>query len=158
MVHQNISRGLWKQEQINLFICEQYSNMILKNLRVFSQNVWKNKILTNTVLEINKDFNIILIQEPSWSTIWSISSSMSEEDETIIGAPNHLDWVTFARNPSNNNNYPYIILYINICLTSLYFIFKNTYLTIGIFPVFPFSIRAKFSLYLTFILILTNLL
>ena len=56
--------------------------MILKNLRLFSQNVWKNKLLTDTVLEINKDFNIILIQESLWSTIWSIPSSTSKEDKT----------------------------------------------------------------------------
>jgi len=38
--------------------------MILKNLRVFSQNFQKNKFLTDIVLQINKDFNIIFIQEP----------------------------------------------------------------------------------------------
>ena len=95
--------------------------MILKNFRVFSQNVWKNKLLTNTVLEINKDFNIILIQEPPWSTIWSIPSSMSKEDKTIIRAPNYPDWVIFARNPLNDNDYPHVILYINTHLTSLCF-------------------------------------
>ena len=39
--------------------------MIVKNLRIFSQNIQKNKLLTDTLLEINKDFDIILIQEPS---------------------------------------------------------------------------------------------
>jgi len=65
--------------------------MILKNLRLFSQNVWKNKLLTDTVLEINKDFNIILIQESLWSTIRSIPSLTSKEDKTIVEVPNHPD-------------------------------------------------------------------
>jgi len=38
--------------------------MILKNLKIFSQNVQKNNFLINTVLEVNQSFNIIFIQEP----------------------------------------------------------------------------------------------
>jgi len=65
--------------------------MILKNLQVFLQNVQKNKLLTNIVLKINKDFDIILIQKPSWLTIQSIPSLTSEEGETVVRAPNHTD-------------------------------------------------------------------
>ena len=71
-------------------------------------------------MEINRDFNIIFIQEPPWLTICSIPSSLSNEGETIVGASNHPNWVTFSRNPSNDNDYP-LISYINICLTSLWF-------------------------------------
>jgi len=46
---------------------------------------------------------------------------MSKEGKTIIRAPNHPDWVTFARNPLNDNDYLHVTLYINICLTSLRF-------------------------------------
>ena len=63
--------------------------MIVKNLRVFLQNIWKNKIFTDTLLEINKDFNIIPIQEPLWSTLHSIPSSLSEKGEEIVKAFNH---------------------------------------------------------------------
>ena len=38
--------------------------MIIKNLKIFLQNVGKNKILTNIILENNKNLNIIFIQEP----------------------------------------------------------------------------------------------
>ena len=38
--------------------------MIIENLKVFSQNVQKNRALTNLILKTNKDFNIIFIQEP----------------------------------------------------------------------------------------------
>ena len=72
-------------------------------------------------MEINRDFNIIFIQESLWLTIFSIPSSSSNEGKTIVGAPNHSNWVTFSRNPSNDNDYPHVISYINICLTSLWF-------------------------------------
>ena len=104
-----------------MFSCEQQTSMILRNLRVFSQNVQKNKFLTNTLLEINKDFDIILIQEPLCLTICSIPSSLNNEGEIIVGVLNHLNWITFSRNSSNDNDYSCIILYINIYLTSLWF-------------------------------------
>jgi len=37
--------------------------MIIKFLEIFSQNVQKNKLLTNSILENNKNYDIILIQE-----------------------------------------------------------------------------------------------
>ena len=43
--------------------------MIIKNLKIFSWNIGKNKILTNIILENNKNLNIIFIQEPLWSII-----------------------------------------------------------------------------------------
>ena len=65
--------------------------MIIKNLKIFSQNVWKNKFLTETHLEINKDFDIIFIQEPLWSILQSIPSSSNKESEIVVGVSNHLD-------------------------------------------------------------------
>ena len=35
--------------------------MIVKNLNVFSQNVQKNRLLTDMILETNKDFDILFI-------------------------------------------------------------------------------------------------
>ena len=37
--------------------------MILKSLNFFLQNVYKNRLLTDTILENNKNFNILFIQE-----------------------------------------------------------------------------------------------
>jgi len=39
--------------------------MIIKSLKLFSQNVWMNKLLTGMILENNKNFDIVFIQEPS---------------------------------------------------------------------------------------------
>ena len=35
--------------------------MILEDLKVFLQNVWKNNFLINTILEVNYNFDIIFI-------------------------------------------------------------------------------------------------
>ena len=36
--------------------------MILKDLKIYLQNVQKNNFLINTVLEVNQNFDIIFIQ------------------------------------------------------------------------------------------------
>jgi len=38
--------------------------MIYNNLKIFSQNIHKNTLIVNTILETYSHFNIILIQEP----------------------------------------------------------------------------------------------
>ena len=43
--------------------------MIVKNLKIFSQNVRKNSLLVNILLKTLVYFDIILIQEPPWSEI-----------------------------------------------------------------------------------------
>ena len=46
--------------------------MIYNNLKIFSQNVCKNTLIVNTILETHSYFNIIFIQELLWSIIHSI--------------------------------------------------------------------------------------
>jgi len=48
--------------------------MIIKDLKNFSQNIRKVLFLIYTILKIHYDFNIIFIQEPSWTILWSIPS------------------------------------------------------------------------------------
>ena len=43
------------------------------------------------ILETNRDFNIIFIQEPLWSTIHAIPSSFNKEGDKVVGTPNHLN-------------------------------------------------------------------
>jgi len=73
------------------------------------------------ILEINKDFNVIFIQELLWLFICSVLSSSSKEEDNIMDALNHHDWITFSRTSLNNNNYLSIISYINIQLSHLCF-------------------------------------
>ena len=95
--------------------------MIIKILKAFLQNVHKNRLLTDTLLENNKDINIIFIQELSWSFICSILCSMSEKEEIIVGIPNYSSYIMFARTLNITNEYPRVLIYINARLTRLCF-------------------------------------
>ena len=39
--------------------------MIFKDINIFSQNIQKNNLIVNTILESKFLFNVIFIQEPS---------------------------------------------------------------------------------------------
>ena len=97
--------------------------MILKDLKIFSQNIWKNNFIINTILEVNNNFNIIFIQKLSWTTIRSISSSANCEGVLLVGIANHPNWLTFAREPDTTNDCPRVIIFINIRLLSFHFSF-----------------------------------
>jgi len=99
--------------------------MILKFLKIFSQNVHKNRLLTDTIWENSKDFNILFIQKPHWLIICSILSSISEEREKIIRAPNYPLWIIFTRSLYTENDYPRVFTYINIKLIRLCFLFRK---------------------------------
>ena len=99
--------------------------MIVRNLKVFSQNVCKNLLITNTILESLSQFNVILIQEPSWSEIRKILSSTNCKGESLIRTCHHPNWITFARLPLNSNDSPRVITYINIHLKSLCFFLRK---------------------------------
>jgi len=90
--------------------------MIFKNIKIFSQNVQKNNLIVNTILETQFSFNIIFIQEPSWTTIHFISSSKSRESKDLVGVPSHPNWLMFANNTSKINYYSRVITYVNIRL------------------------------------------
>jgi len=95
--------------------------MILKDLKVFSQNIWKNNFIISLILKINHNFDIILIQEPSWTTIRSIPSSENCEGTPLVSVPNHPNWLTFARESNSANDSSRVIIYVNIRLLSLQF-------------------------------------
>jgi len=95
--------------------------MILKELKIFSQNVQKNNFIINTILEVNQDFDIIFIQEPLWMTIRSIPGKSNAKDISLLDVLNHLNWLTFAKNPCLTNDSPKVISYINIHLSPLHF-------------------------------------
>ena len=95
--------------------------MILKNLKIFSQNVCKNHLIINTILETQSYFNIVLIQELPWSVICKVSSTLNSEGKDFIGTVHHPNWLLFAGIPANRLNSPRVTVYINICLSSLHF-------------------------------------
>ena len=102
--------------------------MTLEDICIFSQNICKNNFIINTILETHSSFDIIFIQELSWSYIQSILSSNNQNGDELVDIPNHPNWTTFSRNPTYVNDSPRIITYINICLSSLCFaLCKNIY-------------------------------
>ena len=95
--------------------------MIIKDLKIFLQNVQKNNLIVNTILETKFKFDVIFIQEPSWTTICSIHSTRNSEGEDLVGVQNHPNWLIFVRNLMNENNFPRVVIYINLRLSSLCF-------------------------------------
>jgi len=95
--------------------------MILKDLKIFLQNIQKNNFLINTILEVNQSFDIIFIQKPSWITLRTIPSSMNSEGIPLLGILNHPNWLTFARELCLTNDSPRVVIYINVRLSSLHF-------------------------------------
>ena len=96
--------------------------MIVKNLKIFLQNIWKNSLIINTILETQSQFNIIFIQEPPWFKIHRIPSSLDCKGKTLMGTTHHPNWLSFSRIPSEGSNSPRVITYINICLSSFHFL------------------------------------
>ena len=99
--------------------------MIVKNLKILLQNVHKNSLIVNTLLETQNQFDIILIQEPSWSEIYKIPSSSDCEGESLMGTNHHYNWISFARILSERSDSPRVIVYINIRLSSLWFLLRK---------------------------------
>jgi len=97
-------------------------------------------LLTNTILEIQKNFDIIFIQELPWLIICSIPSSSSEEGEYLVGVLNYSNWLTFPRNASNDHDSLRVILYINVRLSHFCFsLWKDIFSYRDILYVFFFN-------------------
>ena len=118
--------------------------MIVQNLKIFSQNVCKNSLITNTVLKSLSQFDIILIQEPPWSKIQKIPSSSNCEGEPLMGTCHHPNWIAFARLSLNSNDSPRVITYLSV------FSFVKTFLTIVILTSFLSLIMTFVITFLTF--------
>ena len=89
MIFQRIYQALGNQEELNLFSHEQQCDMILKDLKIFLQNIRKNNFIINTIFKVDHNFNVIFIQELSWTTIRSIPHSDNCEGASLLGVVNH---------------------------------------------------------------------
>ena len=114
--------------------------MIFKILNIFSQNVCKNRLLTDILPENNKEFDIIFIQKLPWSIIHNILNSIFEEGKEIVSALNHSSWTMFARILNIENKHPRVLINIKIRISRLYFsLRKKTFLTTETLILSPFS-------------------
>ena len=62
-----------------------------------------------------------IITEPLWTTLRTISSLTNCKGILLVGILNHLNWLTFVREPYSSNDYPRVIIYINVRLSSFCF-------------------------------------
>ena len=80
--------------------------MIKETLKIFSQNIRKNKTLIDIILENNKNTtDIIFIQEPPGYLIWYIPSHTNPLGDPLYSSPNHPDWTLFIWQDLNQDNY-----------------------------------------------------
>ena len=55
---------------------------------IYSQNVWKNYVLVDSLLEFQKDlYDILFIQKPPWNFIRFVLFTLSPGDQEVVGAP-----------------------------------------------------------------------
>jgi len=111
--------------------------MIKHNLVIFSQNVRKNKILTDTILETQKNqTNIILIQEPPHFLIRHVPSNSSPNSDPLYGMASHPEWTLFIQNNLSQDNFPrcgggrqktlcVILTYVEITSSGVNYALKN---------------------------------
>ena len=99
--------------------------MIIQNLKVFLQNIWKNLLIVNAILETQNYFDIIFIQESPWSKIHKIPSLVDCKGEALISMTHHPNWLLFTRIPSKRADSSRVIAYINIHLSSFWFLLCN---------------------------------
>ena len=96
--------------------------MIKYNLKIFLQNVRKNKTLTDIILETRKNIlDIILIQEPPQSLLRHIPSYTNPEGNPVYGMPKHPDWSLFILNDEYTDSYPRVVTYVNRRISRLRF-------------------------------------
>jgi len=99
--------------------------MNIYNLQIFSQNVKKNKILTDIILEEQKNISdITLIQELPCYLIHNLSSNTNSKGDLLYSAPKHSEWLFLIWNSSSINNIPCIITYINKQVSKLKFLLR----------------------------------
>ena len=70
--------------------------MIVKNFKILLQNIRKNSLIVNILLETQTQFDIILIQEPPWSEIHKVPSSSNSEEGSLMETCHHPNWITFT--------------------------------------------------------------
>jgi len=96
--------------------------MIKNNLKIFLQNVRKNKVLTDIILETQKNSaNVIFIQEPPRSLIRCTPSHSNPIGDLLYGTPNHPEWTLFICQDTTQENYARVATYVNKCLAKMRF-------------------------------------
>ena len=93
--------------------------MIREALHIYSQNVRKNKTLTDIILETNKNnIDILFIQKPPRYITKHVPSPQNIEGTPVYGHPSHPEWTLYAQQPTQQDDIPRTITYINKRISS----------------------------------------
>jgi len=96
--------------------------VIKETLKIFLQNVRKNKTLMNVILENNKNtMDVILVQELPKSLIHHVPSHTNPLGKPIYSTPNHPNWTLFIRQDPTQENYARVATYVNKKLQKMRF-------------------------------------
>ena len=99
--------------------------MILKDLKIFSQNVQKNNFIINTILEVNYNFWLMNIySDSSHSALKYLKDTEANIQNLLIMTSNFNIYdssqdPSFSHHSSINNNLIIIVDYFNLDLSSL---------------------------------------
>ena len=96
--------------------------MIRHNLKIFLQNIRKNKILTDIILETQKNLaDVIFIQEPLRFLVRHIPSYSNPMGDPLYSISNHPDWILFTCQDTTQENYARVTIYVNKYLARMRF-------------------------------------
>ena len=89
---------------------------------IYLQNVRKNYVLVDSLLESQKDlYNILFIQEPLWNFIQYTPSTSSPSGQEIVSAPIHPEWTQVVQFPQDSEQTPRVMCFIHSRLSRLCF-------------------------------------
>ena len=89
---------------------------------IYLQNVRKNYVLVDSLLESQKDlYNILFIQEPLWNFIQYTPSTSSPSGQEIVSAPIHPEWTQVVQFSQDSEQTPRVMCFIHSRLSRLCF-------------------------------------
>ena len=91
-------------------------------IHIYLQNVQKNYVLVDSLLEFQKNlYDILFIQEPSWNFIQFASSTLSSSSQEVVGAPIYPEQIQVVRFPQDSEQTPRVMCFIHSRLSRLRF-------------------------------------
>ena len=95
-------------------------------LRIYSQDVQKNYVLVDSLLEFQKDlYDILFIQEPPWNFIQFAPSTSSPGGQEVISAPIHPEWTHVVRFPQDSEQTPRVMCFTHSRLSRFRFALRR---------------------------------
>jgi hypothetical protein len=96
-----------------------FNPSVVKEIRILSQNVNRNGLYIDMLLETLKDsYNIIFVQEPPWKVICKTVSTKNPHGDNVVGVPKHPDWLYIVWSMVGGDT-PCVMAYVHNCLARL---------------------------------------